>query len=174
MGVEIKKQELLRYKMRLLAYAMTVGVGVTSLTGCNNYSNGFVYEISGDEVKVEGAISYEQLKKLQLIRIVNNVADWEKCYLVEIENKIQRYGPTRDYYVDIETDKRIYVFDDDEYSNFEVEVLVENMLDYMVKYNMVKDEYTIDDIKELKEKLLKDESLLKTRDASKKVLSKKS
>ena len=59
----------------------------------------------------------------------------------------------------MENGKIVYASKDDDFKNFNLEIVVDRLIDYIYKYDMVKDKYDIEDIKKIKEYLLLDETL---------------
>ena len=129
---------------------------VTSLTGCNNLK----YETQDNSiVVVKGTIKWNAFKNAKLIHIKNEIAELDKYYLGTINKIINRYSSDETRYIDIETNKVVYSDINDDFKNFTLEIVLDGMVDYLYKYDMVKDEYNIDDIKKFKEYLLTDERL---------------
>lgn len=145
------KKELLKQKKKLLIYTVATMMGTTSLVGCGNK---FEYEKdSTGVVNITGTMDYVDVKNLKFVHLTNEIAKLDRYYLVKCG--YYRYP----HYIDIETDRIIYQDKSDDYENFNLEIVVDNMLDYLYKYDMVKDEYTIDDINKLEQLLLNDETL---------------
>ena len=161
-----KKILLLNQKKRLIALATAFTLAVTTLTGCNNL------KYKSDEngiVVVTGDIDYNSFKGAKLIHVTNDIALIDKYYLVlEMSYNVKRYT-TSYYYEDIETCKIVYKADNDDFKNFNVEIILDGLVDYLYKYDMVKDEYDIEDIKTFKDNLLSGEVLFpKVHSSSKK------
>lgn len=151
---------------KIFAYiGVITTLGVSTLTGCNN--NEFEYQYEENNLIVNGTIDYNSLSELKLVYIENEQAAWEGYYLVQ--HKYDRY--IGNSYLDIETNKLIYK-ETEEYANFKITFLVENMIDYIFKYNFLKEEYTIEDIKKLKEQLLQDETVVDLKSSNQKKLIK--
>ena len=70
----------------------------------------------------------------------------------------------------LEKDKVIYIYEEDDYKNFTVEVVADHLIDYLYKYDMIKDSYNIEEVKELKENLLNDNTIINIEEPNKKVL----
>lgn len=150
------KKELLRMKKKILIYTLTAIIGTTTITGCKDK---FTYEYTNDGIiTVDGKISYDTLKKLKLIHLINKNVELDKYLLVQ-KKKDHMYRSNIYYYQDIETGRIIYHEKDELFQNFELEIIVDNMVDYLIKYNIVKEDYTIKDIQNLKQTLLMDETL---------------
>lgn len=163
----MKKQLLLESKKRLIALAMIIPMTLTCLTGCNNLK----YEKQENGiVEVTGTIDYDDFKNYKLVHITN-VAGLDKYYLVDKRSINRKYYPTWFEYTDIETNMKVYQEKDGasygDYKNFKMEIILDVLVDYLYKYNMVKDEYTIEDILYIKECLLSDDTLFKDVTASK-------
>ena len=56
-----------------------------------------------------------------------------------------------------------------------MEIVIDHIVDYLYKYDMVKDNYSIEDVKSLKQLLLEDEDVFKSvlQESSNKVLRRK-
>ena len=150
---------LLKQKKRLIALAMITPMLVTSLTGCSR----FKYEKQENGiVAVTGKISYDTLKKIKFVHIVNEKAKFDEYFVViPVEHTDYRGVGTNTFlYKDIETNIVVYDERDDLYNNFKFEILSEHVIDYLFKYNMIKEEYNLDDLLILKDYLLADEILL--------------
>jgi len=159
------KDYLLKYRKKLLAYTFITTFGVTSLTGCG--SSNYSYQTSQNgEIIIQGETGYDEFVKLKLVRVTNKNADLDKYYLVKFDN--DRYDQL-DKYIDIETGKVIFSLDEN-FKDFELDIIVDNMVSYLLKYNMVKEVYNVEDIEILKERLLSDDTLMDARDVNKKVL----
>ena len=65
-----------------------------------------------------------------------------------------RYGPNTIYYKSIEIGKKVYEQANDDFKNFKMEIVIDHMVDYLYKYDMIKDNYSIEDVKSLKQLLL--------------------
>lgn len=161
-----KKILLLNQKKRLIALATVFTLAITTLTGCNNLK----YKTQDNGiVVVTGDIDYNSFKGAKLIHITNDIALIDKYYLVlELPYSSDRYHYSS-YYRDIETGKTVYKAEHDDFKNFDVEIVLDGLVDYLYKYDMVKDGYDIEDIKKFKDDLLSDEVLFpKVQSSSKK------
>ena len=143
---------------------MTVPMALTCLTGCNNLK----YEKQENGiVEVTGTIDYDDFKHYKLVHITNEIAELDKYYLVYGQGSYDRGNLLYINYIDIETDKEVFREADEEryevvcsdYKNFKMEIILDGLVDYLYKYDMVKDEYTIEDILYIKECLLSDDVL---------------
>lgn len=147
----MKKGLLLEYKKRLIALAMTVPMALTCLTGCNNLK----YEKQENGiVEVTGTIDYDDLKIYKLVHITNEIAEIDTYYLV-----VHYVGRGYDQCVSVENGEIVYNSYNDDYKNFKIEIILDGLVDYLYKYDMVKEEYTIEDILHIKECLLSDDVL---------------
>ena len=132
-----------KIKSRLLSYI--VGLGMTiSLSGCGDFS--YSTNSNGDIV-VEGTIEYESL--LNGYKIIE-VELFGKKDLYFAEKDYERRQTIIDIYVDVFTDKKIC---DEDSTNI---ISVHNLHDYLLAYEEVKDEYSIDDIERLFGKIKQD------------------
>ena len=168
------RKELLKQQKKALIYVVSAVIGTMTLTGCGSDQFDYQYEEDGT-VTVEGTISYEKLKKLKFVHLTNEIALIDDYILVyEYTEYIDRYA-ARLCYKNYETGRKIYGENEEDFKNFKIEIVVDHMIDFLYKYNMVKDEYSIDDVKKLKELLLQEEQLFKDNleTSSVKVLSKK-
>ena len=164
----MKKELLLGYKKRLIALAMIIPMTLTSLTGCNNLK----YEKQENGiVEVTGTIDYDDFKHYKLVHITNKIAELDKYYLVDKRFINKKYYPTWFEYTDIETNMKVYQEKDGasygDYKNFKTEIILDGLVDYLYKYDMIKEEYTIEDILHIKECLLSDDVLFKDVTANK-------
>jgi len=169
------RKELLKQQKKALIYVLSAVIGTTTLTGCGDTFD-YQYEEDGT-VTVEGTISYERIKKLKLVHLTNEIAEIDEYILAYEDSEytsISRIS-RKCYYDSIETGRKFYSVNEEEYKNFKIDIVVDHMVDFLYKYNMVKDEYSIDDIKKLKELLLQEEQLFKDNleTSSVKVLSKR-
>lgn len=139
------------------------------LAGCVAKVPGFDYETNSNGiVEVSGDIDYSVVSRLNFVRLVNKKSGYEGYFLAyEYHFAGGRGVPGRIEYVNVENDDVIYCATDEIFNNFEMEVLVEQLIDYLYKYNMVKGEYTIEDILYIKECLLSDDVLFPNVTASK-------
>lgn len=164
------KKELLKQKKKALVLMVSAIVGTTTLSGCGDNTFDYQYEEDGT-VMVEGTISYVMLKNAKLVHLTNELAEIDEYLLV-------RYHPGRytsdTYYYDIENGFEFYL-ESDKYKNFKMDIILDSMVDFLYKYDMIKDEYSIDDVKQLKQLLLEEDKLFKDNleTSSVKVLSKK-
>ena len=146
-------------KKRLVALAMVFPM---ILTGCSGIKLEYITNESGI-VEVTGTISYDSLKNLKLVHVTNEIAKLDKYYLVREYRHDVRFHPELFYYDDIETSKRVYEKDKHEsygdFQNFNMEIILDGLVDYLWKYDMLKEEYTPEDITKLKELLLTDKDL---------------
>ena len=153
------KDRYLELKYRLVALAMVLPM---VLTGCGDNKLEYVTNESGI-VEVTGTISYDSLKNLKLVHITNEIAKLDKYYLVREYQYDIRYHPQLFYYDDIETNRRVYEENKGEgygdFENFKLEIVLDGLVDYLWKYDMLKEEYTSEDIAKLKELLLADKDL---------------
>ena len=153
-------------KRRLAAIVMALYMGLTCLgiAGCNNlkYKNQ-----ENGIVEVTGTIDYDDFKHYKLVHITNKIAELDFYCLVEEHTYYNRYGSDQTIYTNIETDKEVYSDTNDDYKNFKIEIILDGLVDYLYKYDMVKEEYTIEDILYIKECLLSDDTLFKDVTASK-------
>ena len=132
-----------KIKSRLLSYI--VGLGMTiSLSGCGDFS--YSTNSNGDIV-VEGTIEYESL--LNGYKIIE-VELFGKKDLYFAEKDYEHKETIIDIYVDVFTNKKIC---DEDSTNI---VSVHNLHDYLLAYEEVKDEYSIDDIERLFGKIKQD------------------
>lgn len=167
------KDILLYQKKRIIAYSMMTALGLTSLTGCG--STDFEYNTKDNgKIVTTGEMNFNKTKNLKLIHITNEIAEFDEYYLARYfdDSTFSRVGSRSKGYINIENDKIIYIYEDEDYKNFTVEVIIDHLIDYLYKYDLVKDKYNIDDIKELKEKLLNDETIIKIEEPKKKSLNK--
>ena len=150
------KKELLKQKKKALVLMVSAVVGTTSLSGC---SSNFDYycEVDGT-ITADGMISYDNLKNAKLVHLTNGLAEIDKYIMVLYNNGKYEFEK---YYYDIETGITVYSDTIEEYKNFKMEVILDSMVDFLYKYDMVKDEYSIDDVKKLKGLLLEEEQLFK-------------
>lgn len=159
------KKELLKKKKMLLVYALVTSLSVSTLSGCG--ANTFNYQLTEDgSIVIDGSITYDKFKKLKFVHLTNEIAKIDKYILVEEKEYVQRYTSSKLCYIDVETGKIVYNNKDDDFKNFKLEIVIEHMVDYLYKYDMVKDEYSIEDIEKLKEYLLLDEDLNKDKETS--------
>lgn len=167
------KDILLYQKKKIIAYTIMTTLGLTSLTGCNNQSFEYETKESG-EVSVMGEMNFDKVKNLKLIHLTNEIAEFDKYYLARYfdDSTLSRFGSQSKGYINIENDKIIYIYEEDDYKNFTVEVVADHIIDYLYKYDMVKDTYNIEEIKELKENLLNDNTVVNMEEPTKKVLKK--
>lgn len=167
-----KKDFLLDKKRRLLALAMAVTLTTTSLTACGSDTK-LKYETQDNGIViVTGEIKYDSLKKAKLVHIKNEIAEIDKYYLAIYETNVGRYN-TKNIYIDIETGKIIYEEENEDFKNFSLEVVLDGLVDYLYKYDMVKEKYNIEDIEFIKESLLNDQTLLPTLKSNQKSLKRK-
>ena len=152
------KFDLLKKKKMLLAYALATSLSIPALSSCRTDYCDYKVEENGD-LLVEGTITFDEFKKLKLIHLTNEIAEIDKYILVEEKEYLQRYDSSRFAYIDMETGELIYDTEDDDIKNFNLEIVVDRLIDYVYKYDMVKDNYDIEDIKKIKEYLLLDETL---------------
>jgi hypothetical protein len=132
-----------KIKSRLLSYI--VGLGMTiSLSGCGDFS--YSTNSNGDIV-VEGTIEYESLLNGYKIIEVELVG---KKDLYFAKKDYERNKTIVDIYVDVFTDKKIC---DEDSTNI---ISVHNLHDYLLAYEEVKDEYSIDDIERIYNKIKED------------------
>ena len=155
-------------KRRLTAIVMALYLALTCLTGCNNLK----YEKQENGiVEVTGTIDYDDFKKYKLVHITNEIAELDKYYFVKNYTPERKNYPTWRKYIDIETDMKVYEENEGssygDFKNFKMEIIVDGLVDYLYKYDMVKEEYTIEDILYIKECLLSDEVLFPDDTASK-------
>ena len=164
------KNKLLRKQAFLLATSLTLGI--TSLTGCgNNLKYGISIEGS---VIVTGSIEYDNLKKAKLVRVKNDIAELDEYYLVlSYHHQVGTVISDKLYYKDIETGEVVYSEQNKDYKNFTIEIILDGIVDYLYKYNMIKDKYNIDDIERIKQNLLSDDTLISTNTTSKNTSRKK-
>ena len=150
--------DLLKKKKMLLAYALATSLSIPALSSCG--TNYFDYKVEENgELLVEGTITFDKFKKLKLIHLTNEIAEIDKYILAEEKEQVQMYNGSIFYYIDIETGKKVYNNKDDDFKNFKLEIVVDRLIDYLYKYDMVKDSYDIEDIQKIKEYLLLDETL---------------
>lgn len=148
---------------------MLTSLGITSLTGCGEK---FEYQIEENGiVSVEGNEEFDEFKKIKLVHLTNEIANLDEYYLASCHVIINPGEDTIEY-INIETGRIIYITTDDDYQNFKIEVVVDFMVDYLYKYDMVKDNYTINDVITLKENLLNDETVISVEKTNKRTLSK--
>lgn len=153
------KKFLLKKKKQLLAYVTAATIGVSMLTGCGNTNFRYEKNKDGKIETVSGEIDYDSFKDLKFIHLTNNITNIDDYILAKyFYSTTPRTGSLK-IYTDIENGKEVYNSSDTNYSNFNVDVIVDNMVDYLYKYNMMKDFYTIDDVTKLKENLLTDSDL---------------
>lgn len=150
--------DLLNKKKKLLAYAIATSLSIPALSSCGTNYFDYKVEENGD-LLVEGTITFDKFKKLKLIHLTNEIALIDKYIIVEEKEYLQRYTSSKLVYVDMENGKIVYNSKDDDFKNFNLEIVVDRLIDYMYKYDMVKDNYDIEDIKRIKEYLLLDETL---------------
>lgn len=164
------KNKLLRKQALLLATSLTLGI--TSLTGC---SNNLKYGTSAEgSVIVTGSIEYDNLKEVKLVRIKNEIAELDEYYLVlSYHHTAGRVISDKLYYIDIETGEVVYSEQNKDFKNFTIEIILDGIVDYLYKYDIVKDEYNIDDIETIKQKLLEDETIINKKSISKKLTLKR-
>jgi len=167
------KEIILYQKKKLIVYTMMTTLGLTSLTGC--VSSNFEYCTNGNgEVLVEGTIKFDDLKNLKLIHVTNKIAEFDEYYLVRYfdDAAISSFGSQAKGYVNIENNQIIYIYDDEDYQNFNIEIVVDHLIDYLYKYDMIKETYNIEEVKKIKENLLNDEMINNIEETNKKVLKK--
>ena len=165
----------LKTKKKLLVYLMSVLMGSISLTSCNN-ENSFEYVQQEDgTIDVSGLESYDDFKCIKLIHLTNEIAELDEYHLVFECEIWKRYGPNEIYYKSVETGKEVYEQSNDDFKNFKMEIVIDHIVDYLYKYDMVKDNYSIEDVKSLKQLLLEDEDVFKSvlQESSNKVLRRK-
>ena len=152
------KDKYLELKKRLVALAMVFPM---ILTGCSDNKLEYITNESGI-VEVTGTISYGELKNLKLVYITNDKVKLGKYYLVS-EFILPGGGPQIIIYTDIETNREVFFeeFGDGfgDFKNFDMVIIVDFLVDYLWKYDMLKEEYTSEDIVKLKELLLTDKDL---------------
>ena len=168
-------QDKLSTKKKFLVYLMSVVMGTVSLTGCNN-ENSFEYVKQEDgTIDVDGLEDYDDFKCIKLIHLTNEIAELDEYHLVYECEIWNRYVPSTIYYKSIETGKKVYEQTNDDFKNFKMEIVIDHMVDYLYKYDMVKDNYSIEDVKSLKQLLLEDEDVFNSvlQESSNKVLSKR-
>lgn len=110
-------------------------------------------------MELVGYLSKDEVKELKFIHLSNSAVGKDEYVLVEHYYNVQRGGWCEETYINIENGAAVYDFLDESYKNFKVDILVDNMMDYLYKYDMIKDEYDIKDIQNLKENLLNDPDL---------------
>lgn len=151
------KFDLLKKKKMLLAYALATSLSISALSSCGANYLTYKVEENGD-LLVEGTITFDECKKLKLIHLTNEIALIDKYILVSEDKEIYRTY-IKFSYVDMENGKTVYKSSEDDFKNFNLEIVVDRLIDYIYKYDMVKDKYDIEDIKKIKEYLLLDETL---------------
>lgn len=141
-----EKTKLLTTKKKIIAYTTLATLSASVLTGCGNnnddYST-FTYETTEDgNIKTNGTISYEILKNYIPIKI-NNIYGEETIFITE---KKEQYIRMKTYaeYTDILTNK--IIIDQDDNLDFEE---LEPMNNHLISMQMIKNEYTEDDIKQI-------------------------
>ena len=154
------KMDLLKKKKMLLTYALAMSLSAASLTGCVGENKQFYYttEENGD-LLVEGTISFDMFKELKLIHLTNELAGIDKYILAKEYKYTSSSSAIVFNYVDMENGRKVYDSSGNSFKNFNVEIIVDIMYDYIYKYDMIKDSYDIEDIKKIKEYLLNDETL---------------
>lgn len=165
----MKNKQLLN---RLLAFSAVATLGATSLTGCSNTIN---YEYSSEtNIVATGPMEYNKLKNAKLVRLKNKIEELDEYYLVlSYHHTFNGNISKKLYYVDIETGETIYSEQDKDYKKFTIEIILDNLVDHLYKYNLVQDEYNIDDIETIKQKLLEDETIINKKSISKKLTLKR-
>ena len=151
------KMDLLKKKKMLLAYAIATSLSIPVLSSCGTNYFDYKIEENGD-LLVEGTITFDKFKKLKLIHLTNEIALIDKYILVS-EDKENYRTYIKVSYVDMENGKIVYDSKNADFKNFNLEIVVDRLIDYIYKYDMVKDKYDIEDIKKIKEYLLLDETL---------------
>lgn len=146
---------LKKQRKKLVACALACGISMSSLTGCYSYGENSY----GQEV-IKGKVDIDVVKNLKLIRVYNETANYNEYFLAR-RGKVPFFNEY--YYNNIDDGYIVYDPSDDDYKNFKVDVIIDdNMIDYLYRYNMKKDEYSGYDIKVLKSCLLNDPNLGKT------------
>ena len=130
------KMDLLKKKKMLLAYALATSLSVSALTGCGN--SGFSYLKENETIVANGVVNYDLVKSLKLIHLTNEIAQLDEYVLVSEILVFTKYKGSITYYEDVETGKQVYSTKGDDFKNFEVEIIVEHMVDYLYKYDIVK------------------------------------
>lgn len=164
-------KEVLKMKKRMLIYLLSAVMGTTLLSGCSNSNFEYLSEEDGT-VTVASLISYDILKGAKLVHLTNELAEIDKYFIVLYNSG--KYS-SEQYYYDIETGVKVYSETTDDFKNFDMDVILEQMVDFLYKYDMVKDEYSIEDVKKLKQLLLDEEKLFEEtlEESSVKILEKK-
>lgn len=151
------KKNLIDTKKRILAYITTTTLGISLLTGC---SEDIKYTTNENGVvEINDDFSHNFVSKLKFIRLSNSVVNKDSYFLVDSISLTIGRGPNVKYYNNIENGVTIYEDGSSMYENFSVDIIIDNMEDYLYKYDMIKESYNLDDIKLLKENLLNDSSL---------------
>ena len=143
-------------KLKLAPCALAFSLATISLAGCgyNNFS--YVIDASEGEFVAEGKIAYELLKNYKLIelKLLNGE---NKLYIVSKQSVTEgvylnsTYGA---YYKDIFTREAVY---DSRNENQHLELINEyELVDYLLTYDEVKGNYSIEDIERLYNKILED------------------
>lgn len=109
-------------------------------------------------IKLAGEIESDIMNDTYLIHITNNIVMKDE-YVIAKYQYMNGRGIYSEYYENIENGQKVYEFKSDKYESFKVDIVVENMLDYLYKYDMIRDSYNKDDIKKLKDNLLNDPDL---------------
>lgn len=153
------KNLLLKKKKQLLTYVTAATIGVSALTGCGNQGFNYQKDKDGKIEKITGELDYDSFKNLKFIHLTNDIANIDEYILADQEVYYAAYSPSSEDYIDITNGNVVYDSDNDDYSNFNMDVIVDHMVNYLYKYDMIKDLYTIDDATKLKENLLNDPDL---------------
>lgn len=149
-----KKTLLKKYKKKILTYAAISAIGVGALTGHHSYQ-----ENENGVIELVGELDGSIVKNTKLIHLTNNGVKKDEYIIAKYQYINGKAGNDSEYYEDIENGKKVYDFRNSNYDNFKVDIIVDNMTDYLYKYDMIQDKYTNEDIKELKENLLNDPDL---------------
>lgn len=139
------KEKLIRYRKRLLAYSLAMGIGTVSLTGCTD----FIYdEDENGNITVSGDLSYDSIKDDCLV-VLNYTDGTKQFYICDESNVFRRK------FIDEQTNKVVLktavsedesiLFPDNVESAEKIKVS-----DYLIKEDKIKERYSIDDVKEIK------------------------
>lgn len=149
----------LRINKRLAASFVSFTMLTTSLVGCTTKEDAsFDYETLEDgTIECSGKIDYDLLKEYEVVELT--IFDKKELYIVEHKNYTAVNLNVISYYINIFDNKQIYNSLEN-YQNKSLEVLGKSD-DYLIYYDIVKENYTVKEVNDLLDKIREDRSLEK-------------
>lgn len=143
---KIARKKLVRTTIGLLALG-AVGTGIYYSVKLNKENNFKRVTAESGEYDLEGAISYDNLKKYSVIEVETIIGE-NKLFIVK--NTLAKIGDMPYTATDLFTGKDIL---EGNYTSVVAEYPIE---DYLAAYDLIKDKYSKEDIEELLEKIKMD------------------